>query len=374
MRAVPLFVLVLVSCGLVSPPRPDGGGGGAPNGGGTGGAGGGFGAGAATGGGEGTAGGSGGGSGTGGGATLAWSFRELAATAMPMVPRFIAVHGLSADDYWVVTDDGKLLHSEGGVLVERFAQPGLSGVAAAATGEVFAVSTHAMHWCVSDCGTPSAIFSEQLPAQADAKMNGVCTHPTLGTFAVGFHDFGGGTGNSVIYAYAGGTWTRVYYSSNVRDLKSCFFGTDGWARAPGIEDLARIKADGGSGSDEVGPATPGQLWWAGAATVDGGMVVGGAGWKIVQSATGTQWTSVSNPSSDAGAVRAVTALGTGSDVVAGGTFTSGRSLYLRQRGAWRPMALQLDVYGLWGVDETTFIAVGEALDGGGGRVVTFEYR
>src|SRR5438132_1616547 len=87
------LVTLLCGCGLST--RTDGG----TNGGGSG----------ATGGsGGGTAGSNGGG--TGGGTTPAWSSSAL---PVPASPRFLAVHGLSSGDVWVLSEDGTVFHTDG---------------------------------------------------------------------------------------------------------------------------------------------------------------------------------------------------------------------------------------------------------------------
>jgi len=368
MRAAPPFALALAlaGCGLQSPTRVDGGAAGGAAAGGTTTAGG---AGNPSAGGTGT----GGGTGTAGGGMPAprWVFTELLAAG----PRFLSVAGRSAGDFWVVSDDGRLRQWEDGGLADRFMQPNLQSVAVTGGGEVFAVSTTAMHACVTDCSSPTPAFSTQPPDPSATEMTGVCTHPVHGTFAVGYDDFGFMSGNSAVFFYRSGLWSRLHYISNVRGLKSCFITADGVARSPGIDGVLRSRSDGGYFEDDPIPGSAQVQWWAGAA-VDAGMIVGGAGWKIRTSATGAlhSWNAISDPMDDGGSVRAMANLGASDDVVAGGTFVAGRSLLVRRNGTWLPVVFPMHVYGLYGVDARHFIAVGEALDGGGGRIVSAELR
>ncbi len=349
-----LALLLLASCGLSS--RPDGGagggseatGGGAPSTGG--------GAGGTTGTGGGTAGAGGGATATGGGtATPTWHFDEVATGIT--TPKLRAVHGSSPTDYWVLADDGTVYHSNG---TSFTAVSNATGAVALTTlnGDVFLAGPSAVHACTGGCRASGSIFE---PFSVGDPMLGICSHPVHGVYVAG----GPPDTNTAMHRYAGGTWQRVWYGSNVYDLKGCFITDDGRAWGTGKEGLVRTQADGGWTTEPVSPNFSMELWYAGTGT-DAGRVVGGTGWRIAarEGTAGGSWPKVSNPPGATGVVRALVRLGNGNDVVAGGTYENGRGFTIRRDGTWRPQATPIDVWGAWGVSRDEFFLAGSAPDGG----------
>lgn len=348
--------LLLCACGLST--RPDGGAGDGGTGGGT-----------ANGGGTATAGGTnGGGTGTGGGntggggATPQWHLDVVPGT--PATPRFRAVHGISPTDYWLLGDDGTVYYSNGAGFVAIANQTNATAMAVTPMGDVFLGGPFGARACTSGCREASAIFDMTPFDIAGTVINGVCTHAVHGVYVSGVNQ----GSNTAMYRYAGGPWARVWFGSNVYELQGCFIIDDGRAWGTGKEALIRTQHDGGWTADYVSQNFSMERWFSGTG-IDAGLVIGGDGWRIATKEGGaSSWTKVA-ATPDGGVVRAVVRLGTGNDVLAGGTYENGRGLTIRRGGQWRSNPTPIDVWGAWGVNQNEFYVAGSAPDGGGGRLV-----
>lgn len=362
-------LLGTAACGPLSPPRPDGGGGGGTGGGAVGGGGGAVGGGGgAVGGGVGTVGGGGGsvGGGTGGGGgadevpgyfSTAWDGGVWTLTELnPPGQRpyyYNALRGLG-DQLWLTGPFGDVWHSggDGGwTLVHDDIQTDLvfEDLYVTDGGLVAVAGPQRLLVCPANC---NALGSFSGPPVTGITFKQLCGRGDR-LFAVGQQ-----SGMGVVYEFVQGTWEPRTLSMSAGRLEACHVLSDGTVLLGGLDGLFRREPNGTVVAESLRPNTPPPFVdWERFVESDGRVFVMGWGKYVAQRRSDASWKVVLSPTFSGALFRDAWPL-PGGEVLFAGDEPFARAWLVGTTFRQLPDPPDFQTHAVWAADENTHYLAG----------------